>query len=138
MLIFAIVAASHLVANDSVIVKKDARLDVLTAKQISMNKRLSVMTPNGLYKGFRIQVTSTPKRDDAFKLRAELMSQFPEHKTYVIFQSPSFKVRIGNFLKREDAEKLKAQLNKIYPNGVYIVEDGVEYIPKEVEEIITQ
>jgi bisphosphoglycerate-independent phosphoglycerate mutase (AlkP superfamily) len=83
-------------------------------------------------------VISTSKRDDAFKVRADLMSQFPDQKTYVVFQSPSFKVRIGNFLKKEDAEKLKVQLNKFYPNGVYIVDDGIEYTPKEEEEIITQ
>ncbi len=125
-------------ANDSVVVKKDARLDLLTAKQIAMNKRLSMMTPNGMYKGFRIQVISTSRRDDAFKVRADLISQFPDQKTYVVFQSPSFKVRIGNFLKKEEAEKLKAQLNKLYPNGVYIVDDGIEYTLKEEDEIITQ
>ena len=138
LLVFGIIAADVLAANDSVIVRKDARLDVLTTKQIAMNKRLAMMTPNGMYKGFRIQVISTSKRDDAFKVKSDLMSQFPDQKTYVIFQSPSFKVRIGNFLKKEDAEKLKAQLNKIYPNGVYIVDDGIEYTPKEEDEIITQ
>lgn len=138
LLVFSIITADLLAANDSVIVRKDARLEILTSKQIAMNKRLAMMTPNGLYKGFRIQVISTSKRDDAFKIKSDLMGQFPDQKTYVVFQSPSFKVRIGNFLKKEDAEKLKAQLNKIYPNGVYIVEDGIEYTPKEEDEVITQ
>lgn len=138
LLTISMAVAGFVAANDSVVVKKDARLDLLTAKQIAMNKRLAMMTPNGLYKGFRIQVISTSRRDDAFKVRADLISQFPDQKTYVVFQSPSFKVRIGNFLKKEDAEKLKAQLNKLYPNGVYIVDDGIEYTPKEEDEIITQ
>ena len=138
LLTIGMTMAGFVSANDSVVVKKDARLDILTAKQIAMNKRLAMMTPNGMYKGFRIQVISTSKRDDAFKVKSDLMSQFPDQKTYVVFQSPSFKIRIGNFLKKEDAEKLKMQLNKLYPNGVYIVEDGIEYTPKEDEEIITQ
>ena len=138
LLAIGMAMAGFVSANDSVVVKKDARLDILTAKQIAMNKRLAMMTPNGMYKGFRIQVISTSKRDDAFKVKSDLMSQFPDQKTYVVFQSPSFKIRIGNFLKKEDAEKLKMQLNKLYPNGVYIVEDGIEYTPKEDEEIITQ
>lgn len=137
LLMIGMAMAGFVSANDSVVVKKDARLDILTAKQIAMNKRLAMMTPNGMYKGFRIQVISTSKRDDAFKVKSDLMSQFPDQKTYVVFQSPSFKVRIGNFLKKEDAETLKTQLNRIYPNGVYIVEDGIEYTPKD-EEIITQ
>jgi hypothetical protein len=42
-------------------------------------------------------------------------------------------VRIGNFIKKEDAEMLKSQLNKFYPRGVYIVDDAVEYNPREDE-----
>lgn len=138
LLVLAIAAAGFAAANDSVVVKKDARLDVLTARQVLMNKRMAMMTVNGLYKGYRIQVISTSRRDDAFKMRADLMTRFPDQKTYVIFQSPNFKVRIGNFIKKEEAEKYKAQLNKIYPQGVYIVDDGVEYTPKEDEEPIPQ
>lgn len=136
--VLAIAVAGFAAANDSVVVKKDARLDVLTARQVLMNKRMAMMTVNGLYKGYRIQVISTSSRDDAFKMRADLMTRFPDQKTYVVFRSPNFKVRIGNFIKKEEAEKYKAQLNKIYPQGVYIVDDGVEYTPKEDEEPIPQ
>lgn len=129
-----ILLCSTLQAADTVIVRKDARLDILSTKQLQANQRTAMMTANGLYKGYRIQVTSTPKRDDAFAKRSELMTRFPDQKVYMIFQSPNFKVRIGNFLKREDAEKFKAQLNKIYPQGVYIVQDGIEYTPKEEED----
>jgi len=125
-------------ANDSIIVKKDPRLDILSVKQMQANQRSAMMVGNGLYRGFRIQVISTNKRDDAFKVKTDLMAKFPDEKTYITFQSPSFKVRIGNFLKREDAEKFKAELNKLYPSGVYIVEDGIEYTPKEGEDILTQ
>ncbi len=125
-------------AADSIIVIKDARLDILTAKQVLANRRAAMYTSNGLYKGFRIQVISTSKRDDAFRIKSDLLARFPDQKTYTVYQSPNFKVRIGNFVKKEDAEKLKAQLNKIYPQGVYIVEDGIEYTPKEEDELISQ
>lgn len=126
------------IAGDSIIVKKDPRLDVLTAKQLQANQRSAMLTPGGLYKGYRIQVLSTPKRDDAFKMRSDLLTKMPDQKSYVVFQSPNFKVRIGNFLKKEDAEKFKIQLNKMFPQGVYIVEDAIEYTPKDDEDIITQ
>jgi hypothetical protein len=126
-----------LYATDTIVVKKDPRLDVLSIKQLQANQRSAMMTPNGLYKGFRIQVTSTPRRGDAFARRSELIARFPDQKVYMVFQSPNFKVRIGNFLKKEEAEKFKILLNKIYPQGVYIVEDGIEYTPKE-EDIINQ
>ena len=71
-------------------------------------------------------------------MKADLEVMFPDQKTYVIFQSPNFKVRMGNFSKKEDAYKFKTQLNKLFPQGVYIVEDGIDYTPKEEDEIITQ
>lgn len=119
--------------KDTVIVQQDSRMEVLTQKQRIINRKQSMMAGNGLYKGFRIQVISTNKRDDAFRTKAELLSNFPEHKSYIIYQSPNFKVRVGNFIKKEDAELFKAQLNKFYTRGVYIVEDAVEYNPREDE-----
>jgi hypothetical protein len=124
-----------LASNDTIIVHKDARLDVLTQKQIALNKRAAMMTGNGQYKGFRIQVISTGNREDAIKVKTELLTRFPDQKNYMVFQSPSFKVRIGNFLKREDAEAFRKQLVDLYPQGGYIVEDVIDYAPKSEEEI---
>lgn len=136
--VLGLVCCTAVSAADTIVVKKDPRLDVLSLKQLQANQRSAMMTPNGLYKGYRIQVASTPRRDDAFARRAELISRFPDQKVYMVFQSPNFKVRIGNFLKKEEAEKFKTLLNKLYPQGVYIVEDGIEYTLKEDEDIINQ
>lgn len=121
-------------ANDTVIVRKDARLDVLTSKQTQINKHASLLTSTGQYKGYRIQVVSTTNREQAFKIKGELLARFPDQKSYALFQSPNFKVRIGNFLKKADAEKFRAQINKLYPTGVFIVEDAIEYTPTREEE----
>jgi ABC-type Zn2+ transport system substrate-binding protein/surface adhesin len=130
-LAICLMMASIVFANDTVIVVKDARMDMLTSKQAQVNKRTSMMTSGGQYKGFRIQVSSSNSRDNATAIKTDLMNKFPEHKTYIIFQSPNFKVRIGNFIKREEAEKLRKQLNKYFPQGVYVVEDAIEYYPKD-------
>lgn len=124
-----IFSATQLFANcaDTIIVYKDARMDTLVAKQAAMNKRMLLKASGGLVKGYRIQVLSTSSRDEAFKIKSELLSKFPEQKSYVLFQSPYFKVRIGNFLKREDAEALRTQLNNTFPFSVYVVDDMVEY-----------
>ena len=126
------------IASDSVIVKKDARLDIVSVKQTQSNQRSALMTSNGLYKGFRIQVISTNSRDQATFTQADLQLKYPNEKIYLSFQSPNYKVRIGNFLKKTDAEKFKTELNKLFLNGVYIVDDAVEYILKEDEDIINQ
>ena len=120
-------------AKDTIIVNKDPRIDVLSQKQAQINKRSLMMTSSGQYKGYRVQIVSTTSRDDAFRIKGDLLVKFPDEKSYVVFQSPYFKVRIGNFLKKDDAEKFRKQYAKLLPQGVYIVEDAIDYTPTEEE-----
>ena len=126
--------ASANASSDSVIVHKDSRMELLTSKQIQANKKSSLLTSSGSYKGYRVQVVSTSNRDQSFKIKGELLSRFPDQKSYVIFQAPNFKVRIGNFLKKADAERFKLQLVKLYTTGVFVVEDAIDYTPTKEEE----
>jgi hypothetical protein len=136
LVLSSMLAASIALATDSIIVKKDPRFDILSAKQTQINKLTSNFTSSGMYKGFRIQVVSTPNRGSAFDTQNMLLANFPDQKSYVLYQSPNFRVRIGNFLKREEAENFRKLLLSFFPNGAYIVEDTVEYTPPEDEEII--
>ena len=120
-------------AADTIIVHKDARLDMSTEKQVSINKVTSRMTSNGLFKGYRLQVMNTRSRGDAFKIKADLLENFPSEKVYILYQSPYFKVRVGNFVNRDDADDLKKQLSYFIKQPVYIVEDAIEYIPSADE-----
>jgi len=135
LFVFIFASTLSLYANDTIIVHKDARLDVLTAKQAQINSRTAQLTSAGQYKGFRIQVLSTASRDLAFKMKADLLARFPDQKTVTLFQSPNFKVRMGNFITKAEAEKFRLSINKLFPDGVFIVEDTIDYIPiKETED----
>ena len=116
-------------ACDTIIVHKDVRLDIFTAKQASINKVTARMKGNGLFKGVRVQVLNTRSRDDAFKTKALLLENFPDEKAYILYQSPYFKVRIGNFINRSDAENFKKELALFLTQPAYVVEDLVEHIP---------
>lgn len=124
---FFLFCGHYLWASDTIVVRKDVRLDLLTAKQAQINKRTAMLTSSGQYKGYRVQVISTNSRDQAFRIKTELLSRFPDQKTYTSYQSPLFKVRIGNFVRKEDAEQFRKTLNRFYPQGVYVVEDVIEY-----------
>lgn len=119
------------IAGDTIIVHKDARLEVFSAKQAAVNKLTSKMTSSGQYKGFRLQVLNSRSRDEAFKVKSELLQLFPNQKSYVLFQSPYFKVRIGNFIEKSEALSFRNQLAKKYPQNAYVVEDIIEYTPRE-------
>jgi hypothetical protein len=121
-------------ASDTIVVIKDPRLDVLSQKQAFINKRTSVLTSNGKVKGFRIQITSTNNRDQAFNAKAAVQSRFPDQKVYTTYQAPLFKVRVGDFLKREDAEKVRKLLLSIFPDGMYVVEDVIEASLEDIDQ----
>jgi len=120
-------------ATDTIVVHKDARLDILSTKQAAVNKLTAKMTSTGQYKGYRLQVLNSRSRDEAFKTKSELLQLFPDQKSYVLFQSPYFKVRIGNFIEKSEAASFKSELAKKYPQNAYIVEDIIEYTPGEDE-----
>ena len=132
-LLICLFACSVSYATDTIVVHKDARLDVLSSKQAAVNKLTAKMTSSGQYKGYRLQVLNSRSRDEAFKIKSDLLQLFPDQKSYVLFQSPYFKVRIGNFIEKSDAASFKNELAKKYPQNAYIVEDIIEYTPGEDE-----
>lgn len=116
-------------SQDSIVVRKDSRLDILNAKQASFNKFAAKFTSNGLYHGYRLQVLNTQSREKAYQVKAELLEHYPEQKSYVLYQAPYFKIRFGNFIDREDALRYKKTLSSIFPEVIYIINDDVEYTP---------
>jgi hypothetical protein len=109
---------------------KDQRLDLLLKKQAELNKKV-YLDNNRTAQGFRILVLDTGDRQKAMDLKSKLMRDFPEHKTYLIYQSPHFKIQIGNFRTRNDAESLRKQITKIFPTGVIVVPSMIEVKPEE-------
>jgi hypothetical protein len=132
--VIALLIALIVTASDTIIIKKDPRLDILSQKQANINKRTSVLTSNGKVKGFRIQITSTNSRDKAFTAKAAVQSKFPDQKVYTTYQAPLFKVRVGDFLKREDAEKYRKLMLSIFPEGMYVVEDVIEASLEDIDQ----
>ena len=90
----------------SVEINKDHRLDLLIQKQEELNKKAYLENRKSI-PGFRVMVINTNDRTKASDVKTTLLRNFPEHKTYLIYQSPNFKVQIGNFKTQIEAEKLK-------------------------------
>ena len=120
--------------NSNVFVVKDNRIDLLAKKKAEINKKAAdARRPT---KGYRIQVLNTTDRTQALAAKSKLLSVYPEHKTYLMYQAPYFKLRIGNFVERAEADVLKKELAKLFPAGVFIIPSDIEYkAPPEKEEI---
>ena len=109
---------------------KDPRLDLLIKKQAELNRKV-YLDNNRTAQGFRILVLNTSDRNKAMDTKSRLMRDFPDHKTYLIYQSPHFKIQIGNFRTREDAEGLRKQINRKFTTGVIVIPSTIELRPEE-------
>jgi hypothetical protein len=106
-------------------IHKDPRLDLLIQKQVELNKQ-AFKENNRSGPGYRVLVINTNDRKRALDVKSRLMSDFPDHKTYLVYQSPYFKVQIGNFRERKEAESLRQRILRVYPTGVIIIPATVE------------
>lgn len=117
----------------SIAVKKDIRLDVLSAKQAEINRKAALMNITHA-SGYRIQVINTQSRDEANTVKAEMLRRFPEQKTYLLYKAPNFKVRLGNFLTQREAEPIRKMVAALYNNrSIYLIADRVEFRPIDEE-----
>jgi hypothetical protein len=113
-------------------INKDPRLDLLIKKQVELNKEV-YKENNRTGPGFRVLVINTNDRAKALEVKSNLMKNFPDHKTYLIYQSPYFKIQIGNFRERTEAELLRKDIVRFFPGNIIVVPAIVEYKPEKEE-----
>jgi len=114
-------------SNDTstVIVHKDARIDLLVKKQIQINEETS-REARRVGKGYRLLVINTNNRDEATAAKTKVYTFFPELKSYLLYQAPFFKLKVGNFKEKKEAEEYQQRLQKYFPKGVFIMNDTIE------------
>jgi hypothetical protein len=120
--------------TNSIVVHKDARIDLLVKKQIEINE-ITSRDARRFVPGFRILVVSSNDRNKVMTAKSKLYQQFPALQSYLMYQAPFYKLKAGNFKERKDAEDYLSNLQSLFPSGVYIIRDTIEVNPdKSVEE----
>src|ERR1700712_1755675 len=130
--------AANAQINDSaaLVVHKDNRIDILLKKQANINKTAIYKTNNGQYKGYRVMVLSTNDKELAYRTKGNMLGTYPDSRVYMSYQAPFYKIKMGDFLKRGDAEDLKKELTKMFPRGVFIVNDVIQLKPDEEKKLL--
>jgi hypothetical protein len=111
--------------SGSVVVTKDARIDLLVKKQIAINEETTRESRQHV-PGFRIQVINTPDRNKVYDAKAKVYQEFPDWKPYLLYQAPNYKLRVGDFKTQEEADAALQQLAKLFPSGLYVIRDIIE------------
>jgi hypothetical protein len=130
--LFFILIGAGAFAQDtsSVVIHKDPRLDMLLKKQGDVNAAVRKANARTA-KGYRLLVINTNKRDEAMAAKTKVYTNFPELKTYLVYQSPYFKLKVGNFRTRDEALQYQKTLGYYFPKGVFIVGDTIEITPEK-------
>ena len=118
MLFFFVSASAQ--TRGKVEVIKDPRIDTLAARRAELNRTLGTETISG----FRVQIFTGTNRKDAYGAQEKFQQEFPDIRTYVIYNEPNFKVRAGDFRTRAEAEKLQDDLKKWF-KGMFIIQDKI-------------
>jgi len=105
-------------------INQDVRIDTLVSRHIEAN-RLA-----GGLDGFRIQVFrkgGQTAREEAEKVMAKVVLEFPEIKAYRDFEPPNiWVVRLGDFRTKIEATKTHTTIRKAFPDS-YILRQRVNY-----------
>lgn len=79
---------------------------------------------NRTVSGYRVQISQETNRDVVRGEKVLLLQQYPNLKTYEVYQSPYFKVRAGDFTNRLAAFKLYSDIKPMFKRCI-IVPDHV-------------
>ena len=115
--------------RNGVVVRSDERLRFLLFKKAEINKK--AVEARKITRGFRIQVLNSTDRSEALAAKSQLLSLYPEHKSYLMYKAPYFKLQIGNFIEKKDADELKKELNRLFPKGVFVIPSEIEFKPEK-------
>jgi hypothetical protein len=107
-----------IVCNKYASIKEDMAIANLAAKYDEFNRKKEFTD------GYRIQITYTDIRSDAYKSKGQMYKDFPDIKSYVEYEEPSYKLRIGDFKTRLEATFYLQQVTPLYP-GAFIVKDKI-------------
>ncbi len=80
----------------------------------------SAKTTNHKQTGFRVQVfsdnNSRTAKNEARTKANTIALQFPQYRTYVIYNSPFWRLRVGDFISEDEANDVAAEIKAAFPS----------------------
>lgn len=106
------------------VINQPPGIDLLINRHILNNA-----SKNGV-DGWRVQIYRGGHRtanDDANRIRARFMGDFPQLNSYLTFDKPNwFKVKVGDFRTREEAAMVFFDIQASYPDA-YLIRDVIAF-----------
>lgn len=130
-----------LIIPQNVRIFKDARLDMLNTRAALManeeKNKLQLFKPivstdgkkkvtGSIYttKGYRIIVYNGPDRNEAIQAKNNFTKAFPDKRSYMSYNVPSYKIKVGDFEEKGEANEFLRLVSRMFPSS-FIVPDIV-------------
>ena len=114
LIILSLVSLASFAQNDNVSYYQDRHISELADLYKVYNNK------NDVADGYRIQISFSNDRQEAYNNKAKLYKELPDEKCYVEYEEPYYKLRLGDYATRLEAyDKLRLVLAK-YP-GAFVV-----------------
>ncbi|MCY1721474.1 SPOR domain-containing protein [Prolixibacteraceae bacterium Z1-6] len=117
------VDSTRIAILDEVEVNSDPRLEKMLKWHIEKNKKREGID------GFRVEIFFSSKLDakeESLAIKAEFLSEYPNHAVHIKFVAPNFRVRVGDFRTKNEAWRLYKQIQHNYP-AAFIVPDVIDF-----------
>lgn len=75
--------------------------------------------------GYRVQIIASTVRKTVLDSRDIFTGQYPNVKTYIIYQQPYFKLRVGDFETRIEAVQFLNKIADVFQSA-FIVQDDIK------------
>jgi hypothetical protein len=120
LLIFiSFLSLAAIAQNDNVTYHQDRQVTELADVYKAYNKK------NDVTDGYRIQISFSNDRQEAYNNKSKLYRDLPSEKCYVEYEEPYYKLRVGDYTTRLEAyDKLRDVIGK-YP-GAFVVRAKVK------------
>ena len=122
-IMFFVPALSSAQTRGKVEVVKDPLIDTLIARRSTLSKTNNI-TGEEQTNGFRVQIFFGSSRQGAYDAQAKFNDEYPELRTYIVYNEPNFKVRAGDFRTRLEAEKLVKELAPMF-TSLFIIPEKI-------------
>jgi hypothetical protein len=119
ILLFSLLAITAFAQSDNVTYHQDRQITELTDVYKTYNNK------NDVADGYRIQISFSNDRQEAYNNKSKLYKDLPDEKCYVEYEQPYYKLRVGDYATRLEAyDKLRDVVAK-YP-GAFVVRAKVK------------
>lgn len=119
LIISSIISLVSMAQNDNVSYHQDHQVTELTDLYKTYNNK------NDVADGYRIQISFSNDRQEAYNNKSKIYKELPGEKCYVEYEEPYYKLRIGDYMTRLEAyDKLRTVIAR-FP-GAFVVRAKVK------------